>query len=86
MDGKVSYNDNLFIERLWRTVKYEEVYMKAYDDGREARVSLGEYFPFYNTTRLHQSLVYLTQAEVYAGAKTVGSVELSLGKGSIVSS
>ncbi len=65
MDGKGSYNDNLFIERLWRTVKYEEVYLKAYEDGREARISLGEYIHFYNTTRPHQSLGYLTPAEVY---------------------
>ena len=92
MDGKGSYNDNLFIERLWRTVKYEEVYLKAYEDGREARVSLGEYLLFYNTTRPHQSLGYLTPAEVYAGilentcnnvvkssvTNTVGMVELSL--------
>jgi putative transposase len=63
-----SYNDNLFIERLWRTVKYEEVYLKAYEDGREARVSLGEYFHFYNTTRPHQSLGYLTPGEVYGNA------------------
>ena len=68
MDGKGSYNDNLFIERLWRTVKYEEVYLKAYEDGREARVSLGEYFHFYNTTRPHQSLGYLTPGEVYGNA------------------
>jgi putative transposase len=68
MDGKGSYNDNLFIERLWRTVKYEEVYLKAYEDGREARISLGEYFYFYNTTRPHQSLGYLTPAEVYTVA------------------
>ena len=66
MDGKGSYNDNLFIERLWRTVKYEEVYLKAYEDGREARISLGEYFRFYNTSRPHQSLGYRTPAEVYA--------------------
>ena len=65
MDGKGSYNDNLFIERLWRTVKYEEVYLKAYEDGREARISLGEYFRFYNTNRPHQSLGYRTPAEVY---------------------
>ena len=44
MDGKGSYNDNLFIERLWRTVKYEEVYLKAYESGRKARISLGAYF------------------------------------------
>jgi putative transposase len=65
MDGKGSYNDNLFIERLWRTVKYEEVYLKAYKDGREARISLGDYFRFYNTSRPHQSLGYRTPAEVY---------------------
>ena len=65
MDGKGRYNDNLFIERLWRTVKYEEVYLKAYNDAREARVGIGEYFRFYNTTRPHQSLDYHTPAEVY---------------------
>ena len=50
MDGKGSYNDNLFIERLWQTVKYEEVYLKAYEDDRDARISLGAYFCFYNTS------------------------------------
>jgi putative transposase len=65
MDGKGSYNDNLFIERLWRTVKYEEVYLKAYQDGRDARISLGNYFRFYNTERPHQALGYRTPAEVY---------------------
>jgi len=99
MDGKGSYNDNLFIERLWRTVKYEEVYLKAYRDGREARISLGEYFRFYNTRRPHQSLGYRTPAEVYAGAvedpctnvvespgtNTVGMAGLSLNKVPILS-
>jgi putative transposase len=70
MDGKGSYNDNLFIERLWRTVKYEEVYLKAYQNGREARISLANYFRFYNTERSHQSLGYKTPAEVYAPAPT----------------
>jgi len=65
MDGKGSYNDNLFIERLWRTVKYEEVYLKAYQDGREARIGLGNYFRFYNTERPHQTHGYQTPAEVY---------------------
>ena len=65
MDGKGSYNDNLFIERLWRTVKYEEVYLKAYQDGRDARVSLGNYFRFYNAERPHQALDYRTPAEVF---------------------
>jgi putative transposase len=65
MDGKGSYNDNLFIERLWRTVKYEEVYLKAYQDGRDARISLSNYFRFYNTERPHQTHGYRTPAEVF---------------------
>jgi putative transposase len=65
MDGKGSYRDNLFIERLWRTVKYEEVYLKAYADGREARAGIGDYFRFYNTQRPHQALGYKTPAEEY---------------------
>jgi len=66
MDGKGSYNDNLFIERLWRTVKYEEVYLKAYQDGRDARIGLGNYFRFYNTERPHQTHGYRTPAEVFS--------------------
>lgn len=65
MDGKGSYNDNLFIERLWRSVKYEEVYLKAYQDGKDARIGLGNYFRFYNTERLHQALGYRTPIEVF---------------------
>jgi putative transposase len=65
MDGKGSYNDNLFIERLWRTVKYEEVYLKAYQDGIEARSSIRGYFRFYNNERPHQALGYRTPAEVF---------------------
>ena len=65
MDGEGSYNDNLFIERLWRSVKYEEVYLKAYQDGRDARISLGNYFRFYNAERPHQALDYRTPAEVF---------------------
>jgi len=66
MDGKGSYSDNLFIERLWRSVKYEEVYLKAYQDGRDARIGLGDYFRFYNTERPHQALGYRTPAEVFS--------------------
>ena len=65
MDGKGRYSDNLFIERLWRTVKYEEVYLKAYQDGRDARAGIGNYFRFYNTERPHQALGYRTPAEVF---------------------
>ena len=79
MDGKGSYNDNLFIERLWRSVKYEEVYLKAYQDGREARIGLGNYFRFYNTERPHQALGYRTPAEVFTStpveATSTGMVE-----------
>ena len=70
MDGKGSYNDNLFIERLWWSVKYEEVYLKAYQDGREARQSLTDYFRFYNNDRPHQTFDYRTPAEAYASAPT----------------
>jgi len=67
MDGKGRYSDNIFIERLWRTVKYEEVYLKAYTGGRQAKADLGAYFRFYNTQRPHQALGYRTPAEVFAG-------------------
>jgi putative transposase len=69
MDGKGSYNDNLFIERLWRTVKYEEVYLKAYQDGREARAALAHYVHFYNHERPHQALGYRTPAMVYRSGR-----------------
>ena len=67
MDGKGRYLDNLFVERLWRTVKYEEVYLKAYAGGREAKAGLDAYFSFYNTQRPHQALGYRTPAEVFTG-------------------
>ena len=66
MDGKGSYTDNLFIERLWRTVKYEEIYLKAYHDGKDARNGLAEYFRFYNNDRLHQSHGYRTPADIFS--------------------
>jgi len=65
MDGSGRYADNLFIERLWRTLKYEEVYLKAYPDAAEARREIGHYFIFYNTKRPHQALGYKTPAEEY---------------------
>ncbi len=65
MDGKGRYLDNLFVERLWRTVKYEEVYLKAYSNGREAKAGLEAYFHFYNTQRPHQALEYRIPAEVF---------------------
>ncbi len=68
MDGRGRVFDNIFVERLWRTVKYEEVYLNDYPSVPEARESLGCYFNFYNTERLHQSLGYKTPEMVYAGA------------------
>ncbi len=65
MDGRGRYLDNVFIERLWRTVKYEEIYLKAYETVREAKAEIGAYLGFYNTQRPHQALGYRTPAEVY---------------------
>jgi putative transposase len=65
MDGKGRALDNIFTERLWRTVKYEEVYIHDYTSPREARQALTRYFAFYNHERPHQSLDYQTPAEVY---------------------
>jgi putative transposase len=67
MDGKGRWVDNVFIERLWRSVKYEEVYLHGYHDGREARQRLQAYFDIYNSQRLHQSLAYRTPDEVFYG-------------------
>jgi putative transposase len=65
MDGRGRALDNIFTERLWRSVKYEEVYLKDYETPREARFGLTRYFNFYNYERPHQALDYLTPAEVY---------------------
>jgi putative transposase len=67
MDGRGRVFDNIFVERLWRSVKYEEVYPKDYQTVDEARQNLTGYFHFYNYERLHQSLEYRTPAEVYFG-------------------
>jgi putative transposase len=69
MDGKGRAFDNIFVERLWRTIKYEEVYLKDYQSPREARQSLHEYITFYNNERFHSSLNDLTPAEVYFSKK-----------------
>jgi putative transposase len=65
MDGKGSWRDNVFVERLWRSIKYEEVYLKAYDTVSEARVSIGRYLDFYNTRRPHSRLGRLTPDQTY---------------------
>jgi len=65
MDGRGRAFDNIFIERLWRTVKYEEIYLHDYQDGIETYFALDKYFRFYNEERFHSSLDYKTPAEVY---------------------
>ena len=67
MDGKGRYLDNIFIERLWRSLKYEEVYLKAYGSVADARRNLGEWLAFYTDVRPHQSLDYRTPREVFEG-------------------
>lgn len=71
MDGKGRALDNIFTERLWRSVKYEEVYLKSYETPREARAGLNGYLGFYNTERPHQALGYRTPAEVYANRASI---------------
>jgi putative transposase len=65
MDGKGAWRDNVFVERLWRSVKYEEVYLKAYDSVGEARTSIGRYLDFYNRRRPHSSLDGMTPDRAY---------------------
>ena len=70
MDGKGRWIDNVFIERLWRSVKYEEVYLKAYESMAQAKVGIGEYFKFYNAQRKHQTLG-MTPDQMYFEDSTV---------------
>lgn len=65
MDGRGRYADNIIVERFWRSVKYEEVYLNRYETGEEAHNGLSEYIKFYNEKRMHQSLSYRTPAEIY---------------------
>lgn len=72
MDGRGRAFDNIFIERLWRSVKYEEVYIKGYSEVKDAVSGLADYFRFYNQERLHQSLNYQTPEEIYFGKPKQG--------------
>jgi putative transposase len=75
MDGVGRALDNIFVERLWRTVKYEEVYLQSYGTPREARQSLARYFQFYNHERPHQALGYRTPAALYFGTRAEATAE-----------
>jgi putative transposase len=68
MDGKGAWRDNVFVERLWRTIKYEEVYLRAYADVPEARVAIGKYLTFHNSKRPHSSLDRQTPDQAYFNA------------------
>ena len=70
MDGRGRYLDNIFIERLWRNVKYEDIYIWCYESAPELLVGLQRYFPFYNFERPHQALDDRTPAQLYHAAAT----------------
>ena len=79
MDGRGRWMDNVFIERLWRSLKHEDVYLKGYADGREAKAGIATWIAFYNGRRLHQALSYRTPMAVWreaiAGAKAVDMMD-----------
>ena len=75
MDGKGRFLDNIFIERLWRSLKYEEVFIKAYASVAEARSGIGGWLDFYNDERLHQALNYRTPREMFRAALACGYVD-----------
>jgi putative transposase len=78
MDGRGRWMDNVFIERVWRSLKYEEVHLKAYAGGREARTGISEWMIFYNTRRFHQSLGYKTPMAVWRAGETAVDMTLRL--------
>ncbi|SOD97264.1 putative transposase [Caenispirillum bisanense] len=71
MDGRGRCMDNIFIERLWRSLKYEDVYLRAYATGTEARLGIGRWLTLYNSRRPHQALAYRTPDEVFMAAAPV---------------
>ena len=75
MDGKGRYLDNIFIERLWRSLKYEEIYLKAYTAVAQARIGIGAWLTFYNDERLHQALDYKTPREIFEVSKPVDMMD-----------
>jgi putative transposase len=75
MDGKGRAIDNIFVERLWRSVKYEDIYLKAYQDGWQLEQGMEQYFRFYNQQRAHQSLKYQTPQKVYHDSCLVGKAQ-----------
>jgi putative transposase len=78
MDGRGRWLDNVFIERLWRSLKYEDIYLKDYADGREARIGIGAWFAFYNTRRPHQALTNRTPMAVWREGTTGGLTDTAV--------
>jgi len=74
MDEKNRALDNIYVERLWRSLKYEDIYIKQYESVRELRDGVARYFRFYNTERFHQSLDYRTPDEMYQSFQVVDLV------------
>ena len=72
MDGKGRCLDNVFVERLWRTVKYEDIYLWRYEAVPELQQGLARYFPYYNEGRPHQALDYRTPGQVYRDGRKAG--------------
>lgn len=77
MDGKGRAKDNIYVERLWRSLKYEDIYIKGYSTVSECAEGIRRYFEFYNTERFHQSLEYYTPDEIYFGFKNGKDLELA---------
>ena len=77
MDGKGAWRDNVFVERLWRSVKYEEVYLHAYDSVSDARSGIGRYLDLYNRRRPHSSLDGMTPDQAYYGATSMPPIRLA---------
>lgn len=75
MDGKNRALDNIFVERLWRSLKYEDIYLKSYESVKELKEGVTSYFRFYNTERFHQSLDYRVPDELYESFQTVSLAE-----------
>jgi len=75
MDGKGRFLDNIFIERLWRSLKYEDIFIRAYTLVPEARSGIAAWFAFYNDKRLHQALGYRTPRETFEAAPACGYVD-----------
>jgi putative transposase len=80
MDGRGRCMDNIFTERLWRSVKYEEVYLNEYNSPREARAGISRYMEFYNYRRIHQALGYRTPAAVYANPRLLTKIDQTKGQ------